>query len=164
MGSHVAYIPPNEEDNPSSGYPERVVEDYTEHVSGQRETASSVSIGKYNYGIILICGLVLHDQCEQHRKARSYDSGGGVSQMVHLIIRFFGEWMHLGNLKLIGILMGVAIMVPTAIRPIECIRQSLWRTLVLGTFACIWIHGQINTMSYQGLQSCLMFLQRLAMH
>jgi hypothetical protein len=45
---------PNEEDNPSSGYSERVVEDYTEHVSGQRATASSVRIGKNIYGIILI--------------------------------------------------------------------------------------------------------------
>jgi hypothetical protein len=101
------------------------VEDYTEHVSGQRATASSVSIGKYIYGIILICGLVLHDQCKQHRKARSYGSGGGVSRMVDLIIHFSGEWVHLENLKLIGILMGVATIVPTAISPIDFIRQSL---------------------------------------
>jgi hypothetical protein len=32
---------PNEEDNPSLGFSERVVENYTEHFSGQRETASS---------------------------------------------------------------------------------------------------------------------------
>jgi hypothetical protein len=125
---------------------------------------SSVRIGKYIYGIILICGLVLHDQCEQHRKARRYGSGGGVSRMVYLIIRFFGEWMHLEYLKLIGILMGVAIIVPTTISPIDFTRQSLWRTLVLGTLACIWIYGQINTMSYQGLHNCLRFVQSLTMH
>jgi len=61
---------PNEEDNPSSGYSERVVDDYTEHFSGQRATALSVSTGKFIYGIILIYGLVLHDQCEQYHKAR----------------------------------------------------------------------------------------------
>ena len=97
---------PNEEDNPSSGYSERVVEDYTEHSSGQRATASSVIIDKYIYAVILMCGLMLHDQCKQHRKVRRYDSGRGVSRMVYLIIRFFGEWMQLENLKLIGILMG----------------------------------------------------------
>ena len=155
---------PNEEDNPSSGYSERVVEDYTAHLSGQRATASSVRIGKYIYAVILICGLVLHDQCEQHRKARRYDSGRGVSRMVYLIIRFFGEWMQLENLKLIGILMGVATIVPTAISSIEFTRQSMWRTLVLGTFVCKWIQGQINTKSYQGLQSCLVCVQSLTMN
>ena len=50
---------PNEEDNPSSGYSEREVEDYTEHSSGQRATASSVSIGKYIHAVILMCGLML---------------------------------------------------------------------------------------------------------
>ena len=65
---------PNEEDNPSSGYSEREVEDYTEHSSGQRATASSVSIGKYIHAVILMCGLMLYDQCEQHRKSRRYDS------------------------------------------------------------------------------------------
>jgi hypothetical protein len=60
--------------------------------------------------------------------------------------------------------MGVAIIVPPAISPIDFTRQILWRTLVLGTFACIWIHGQINNMSYQGLQSCLVFVQSLTMH
>ena len=84
--------------------------------------------------------------------------------MINLIIRFCGEWIHLENLKLIGIFMGVAIITSTAISPIDFTRQGLWRTLVLGTFACIWIHGQNNTMSYQGLQSCLVFLQSLTMH
>ena len=50
---------------------------------------------------------------------------------------------------------GGAIIVPTAISPIEFTRQSMWRTLVLGTFVCKWIQGQITTKSYQGLQSCL---------
>ena len=95
---------PNEEDNPSSGYLERVVENYTVHSSGQRAMASSVSIGKYIYAVILMFGLMLHDQCEQHRKARRYDSGKGASRMVYLIIRFLGEWMQLENLQMIGIL------------------------------------------------------------
>jgi hypothetical protein len=64
-------------------------------------------------------------------------SDRGVSRMVYLIIRFCNEWIHLESLKLIGILMGVAIIVPTAIIPIDFTRQSLWRTLVLGTSACI---------------------------
>ena len=72
-------------------------------------------------------------------------------------------WMQLENLKLIGIPMGVATIVPTAISPIEFTRQSLWRTLVLGTFVCIWIQGKINTKSYQGLQSCLVCVQSLTM-
>ena len=154
---------PNEEDNPSSGYSEREVEDYTEHSSGQRATASSVSIGKYIHAVILMCGLMLYDQCKQHRKSRRYDSGRGVSRMVYLIIRFFGEWMQLENLKLIGILMGVATIVPTAISPIEYTRQSLWRILVMGTFVCKWIQGQIITKSYQGLQSCLGCVKSLTM-
>ena len=47
---------PNEEDNPSSGYSERVVENYTEHFSGQRATAFSISPGIYIYEVLRICG------------------------------------------------------------------------------------------------------------
>ena len=59
--------------------------------------------------------------------------------------------------------MGVATIVPTAISPIEYTRQSLWRILVLGTFVCKWIQGQIITKSYQGLQSCLGCVKSLTM-
>jgi hypothetical protein len=60
--------------------------------------------------------------------------------------------------------MGVAIIVPTAISPLDFARQTVWRTLVLGRLACIWIHRQINTLYQQGLHSCNFFAQSLTVH
>ena len=60
--------------------------------------------------------------------------------------------------------MGVAIIVPTAISPFDFSRQTVWRTLVSGRLACIWIHRQINTLYQQGLHSCNFFAQSLTVH
>ena len=130
----------------------------------RRGSATHTKLGTYLYGIFILCGLVIQDQKESLRRKYGYKAGNSINPMIGHMAWFWYEWLHIDNIKLIGIFIGVAIIVPTAISPLDFTRQSVWRTLVSGRLACSWIHRQINMLYQQGLHRCTVFAQSLTVH
>ena len=63
--------------------------------------------------------------------------------MVWHACRFFWSWLHQNNLMLVVIFIGVALIVPTQISPLEYLRQQAGRLLVVGITASYWIYRQL---------------------
>ena len=96
-------------------------------------------MGTYLYGAIILVGLMVHEQLEgMQRRCRKVVKMGS-RNLLHQTGQFIREWMVPQNLQLGIIMIGVAICVPTAVSP------SLYRTLILGALACLWIHSQLRS-------------------
>jgi regulator of replication initiation timing len=152
-----------DKDNPSTGQVQKAMNQSKAHEQ-RTGSATETKLGTYLYGILILCGLVIHDQTERLRREYGSKAGNGINPMIGHMIWFWDEWLQMDNIKLIGILIGVAIIVPTAISPLDFARQIVGRTLVSGRLACIWIHRQINTIYQQGLHSCNFLVQSLTVH
>ena len=99
-------------------------------------SATHTKLGTYLYGIFILCGLVIQDQNKRLQRKYGYKAGNSTNPMIGHMAWFWYEWLHIDNIKLIGIFIGVAIIVSTAISPLDFTRQSVWRTLVAGRLAC----------------------------
>jgi hypothetical protein len=97
----------------------REVENYTAEFNQYGRRLSTMTLGAYVYGILLLCGLFIYDQQEQ---MRFY-----LNSMVWHICRFFWDWIHQNNLMLVGIFIGVALLVSTQIIPMEYVRHHAGR-------------------------------------
>jgi hypothetical protein len=93
-GVHL-YCPSVSAGNPSPGHRIREVEDYTAEFNQYGRRLSTISLGEYVYGILLLCGLLIYDQQEQRRRrAGHYSARFHLNSMVWHICRFFGDWVH----------------------------------------------------------------------
>ena len=81
----------------------------------RRGSATHTKLGTYLYGIFILCGLVIKDQKESLRRKYGYKAGNSINPMIGHMVWFWYEWLHIDNIKLIGIFIGVAIIVPTAL-------------------------------------------------
>ena len=55
--------------------------------------------------------------------------------MVRKLIHFGWKWLHLANLQLLGLCMGAALVVPTAIEPLEYTHNVMWRLAAMSILA-----------------------------
>ena len=113
-----------DKDNPSSGQVQKVMNQSKDHEQ-RRDSATHTKLGTYLYRIFILCGLVHQDQNERLRRKYGYKAGNSINPMIGHMAWFWYEWLHIDNIKLIGIFIGVAIIVPTAIRPLDFTRQSV---------------------------------------
>ena len=74
--------------------------------------------------------------------------------------QFIREWMVLEHPQLELIMIGVALCVPTEISPGLYAKQTVYRTLILGALACLWIHHQLRN-STRWIQTQGMALRHL---
>ena len=59
--------------------------------------------------------------------------------------QFIREWMVPEHLQLGLIMIGVAMCVPTEVSPSLFAKKTVYRSLILGALACLWIHSQIRS-------------------
>jgi hypothetical protein len=151
-GVHL-YCPSVSAGNPSPGHRIREVEDYTAEFNQYGRRLSTISLGEYVYGILLLCGLLIYDQQEQRRRrAGHYSARFHLNSMVWHICRFFGDWLHQNNLMLVGIFTGVALLVPTQISPMEYVSHHVGRLMLLALTASYWIHRQLSELTSTGIR------------
>ena len=151
-GVHLS-CPRISEDNPSPGHRIREVEDYTAEFRQRMRRISTFTLGEYIYGIILLCGLIIYDQQELlRRQTHHYSARFTLNHMVWHMCRFFWSWLHQNNLMLVGIFIGVALIVPTHISPLEYVGQQAGQLIVLGITASYWIHRQLSELALTGTE------------
>ena len=105
---------------------------------------NTVSWGVYLYGAIILLGIMLHEHTEGSRR-----KGRHTSQVVYRLQyytgRFFREWMALATLQVLVLMIGVALCVPMEASPLGFARQTVYRTLILGAIACVWIQAKLRS-------------------
>jgi hypothetical protein len=88
---------------------------------------------------------MVHEQLEGMRRSRRQVAKMGSLSLLHYTGQFIREWMVPENIQLVIIMIGVAMCVPTAVSPILFAKQTVYRTLILGALACLWIHSQLRS-------------------
>ena len=84
----------------------------------------------------------------------------GSRNLLQQMRQFIREWMVLEHPQLGLIMIGVALCVPTEVSPSLHAKQTVYRTLILGALACLWIHHQLRN-SARWVQTQGMVLRHL---
>ena len=132
-------------DNPHTGRQERASAAYGTSDDDWNTTKETVSLGTYLYGAMIMVGLMIHEQLEGMRRSRRQVAKVGSQSLLHSTGRFIREWLVPENIQLVVIMIGVAMCVPTAVSLITFAKQTVYRTLILGALACLWIHSQLRS-------------------
>ena len=132
------------EDNPQNDRQEAVTatSGMTAGDSGIKRNTSSW--GMYIYGAIILMGIMVHEHKEGSRCKGRHNSQV-VYRLQHYTGRFFREWMALATLQVLVLMIGVALCVPSEVSPIGFVRQTAYRTLILGAIACVWIQAHLRS-------------------
>jgi hypothetical protein len=104
----------------------------------------TVSWGVYLYRAMILLGIMMHEQTEGSRRKGRHAAHVG-HRLQYYTGRFFREWMALETLQLVALMIGVALCVPTEVSPLGFVKQTMYRTLILGTLACLWIQTQLRS-------------------
>ena len=132
-------------DNPHTGRQERASAAYGTSDDDWNTTKETVSLGTYLYGAIILVGLMVHEQLEGIQRSRRQVAKMGSLSLLHYTGQFIREWMVPENIQLVIFMIGVAMCVPTAVSPFLFAKQTVYRTMILGTLACLWIHSQLRS-------------------
>jgi len=104
----------------------------------------TVPWGVYLYGAFILLGIMVHEHTEGSRRKGRHTSHV-VYRLQYYTGRFFREWMALETLQIMVLMIGVALCVPTEVSPLGFVRQTAYRTLILGAIACLWIQAQLRS-------------------
>ena len=88
---------------------------------------------------------MVYEQLEGMRRSGRKVVMIGSRNLLQQIGQFIREWMVSEHLQLGLIMIGVAMRVPTEVSPSLFTKQIVYRTLILGAIACLWIHSQIRS-------------------
>jgi regulator of replication initiation timing len=75
-----------DKDNPPTGQVQKATNQSKDHEQ-RTGSATDTKLGTYLYGILILCGLVIHDQTERLRRKYGYKAGDGINPIkVHGLV------------------------------------------------------------------------------
>jgi hypothetical protein len=99
------------EDNPQAHRQERTAEE-------REYSASRESLGAYLYGVLILLGLLVHDNTERYRKGCRWGHQIAPCCLCYYLSGFIHEWLRDENIRLAVLMIGVAAIVPTGFSPV----------------------------------------------